>query len=326
VVHRDVKPGNVFVLRNGRAKLGDFGIARMLADPAVFRTAGSQEAGTPAYFPPEISQGGAEPDARSDAYSFAVMAYETLTGQRPVLGDNPMAVIAAHWFAEIARPETIIPGFPAAAGDALLQGLLKDPAARLLPAQLVERLGAVPSDTWPAIRRFAGSSVPGGHPDSASTQQWVPVAEPASRPPTVRPRRRRRWIAIGAATALAAVLAVTLVAALRADPAAPALSVISAVVRISPTARSGRCPMAEFTFVARLETNGAAGTIASRWTLPGARRPPAQTTQVASGQHVVSIGARFRVTGQRALEGQAELQVESPTPIMASSPPIRYRC
>ena len=195
VIHRDVKPGNVFVLRNGRAKLGDFGLARVVADPRIFRTASATVAGTPAYLPPEVSQRGADPDERSDAYSFAVMAFEVLTGTRPFDGDDALAVIAAHWSKTPPRADQLVQGLPRAAADALEHGLARDPARRLLPAQLAGALRSIPASEWPAQRPNGARHSP--VPPEGSTRTAPPISVPLPLPPRSAPRHPRGWSANG---------------------------------------------------------------------------------------------------------------------------------
>jgi len=92
IVHRDVKPGNVFLDAAGRAKLGDFGIARFTGvEQAGFTvTSAGSAAGTPAYLAPEVLAG-APPDPRADLYSLGVLLHQMLTGALPgaTLGAMP---------------------------------------------------------------------------------------------------------------------------------------------------------------------------------------------------------------------------------------------
>ena len=157
LVHRDVKPGNVLVLPDGHAKLADFGLARAVADTSAFRTAGGTPSGTPAYFPPEISRGTHEPDARSDAYSFAVMTYETLTGRRPFEAPDALSMLMAHWEREPIPPQEALPGLPDEASAALLAGLTKAPPLRPLPPSS--------SAAWPR------SPPSGGRPSSGRSRR-----------------------------------------------------------------------------------------------------------------------------------------------------------
>ena len=91
IVHRDVKPANVFFDDENRAYLADFGIARM-ADAT--RTITLQ--GTPAYMSPEQAEGETEPDGRSDIYSLGVMLFEMLTGRQPYVAKTPTKQIIMH--------------------------------------------------------------------------------------------------------------------------------------------------------------------------------------------------------------------------------------
>ena len=88
VVHRDIKPANVLVGEDGRVKLTDFGIARMLAQPSSALTQASLVLGTPSYMSPE-ARGGAKPDPRMDVYSLGVMLHEMSTGTLPP-GDSSL--------------------------------------------------------------------------------------------------------------------------------------------------------------------------------------------------------------------------------------------
>jgi hypothetical protein len=313
IAHRDVKPGNVFVLPDGHAKLGDFGLARVVADASVFRTSDGTATGTPAYFPPETGQGLSEPDERSDAYSFAVMAYEVLTGRLPYDGEGAIAMIAAHWMREPPAPADVVPGFPENANDALLAGLSKDPAARPLPCALVARLRSVPVADWPALPASTGGSRP--------TVRVPATAPPAAAVPT-RPRRRvtRRQLVLAAVALVALGLAA---AHWLTSEAAPALAVSSAAVTVTPS--SGRCPAAEFAATARFATNNGSGRFRVQWTQPDGAVLPATEVAVSKGTGTTTV-LRFRITGERSLTGRVRIQVLSPNSALAVSPEISYRC
>jgi eukaryotic-like serine/threonine-protein kinase len=89
VVHRDFKPHNVLVSRDGRARVTDFGLARLAGEPEA-----DGAAGTPAYMAPEQLRGEAG-DAQSDQFAFAVALYEALAGRRPFLPDLASPVAGA---------------------------------------------------------------------------------------------------------------------------------------------------------------------------------------------------------------------------------------
>ena len=92
MVHRDVKPGNIFVTGNGDVKLADFGIVRVANDDTDDDLIQSDPVtGTAAYISPEQAQG-ANPDPRSDLYSLGVVMYEMVAGRPPFEGDSPVAI------------------------------------------------------------------------------------------------------------------------------------------------------------------------------------------------------------------------------------------
>ncbi|PZS17711.1 MAG: hypothetical protein DLM57_07880 [Pseudonocardiales bacterium] len=325
VIHRDVKPGNVFVLPDGRAKLGDFGLARVVTDPAVFRTTDGQAGGTPAYFPPEVSQGSCEPDERSDAYSFAVMAYEVLTGRQPFVGDDPLTMIAAHWHQNAEAPHDFIRGFPRAASTALLAGLDRQPERRPLPQALMTWLAAVPASDWPAAGRAPG---PGDEARAGTVAtRRVPIRAPATPPPPVRmPRRSRRVPLIVGLVLLVGVVAAGLTRLLLAQPKQIPLSVRSVSVHTRPEPPVAHCPAAHFEFIAVIVTNGSAGTLAVQWTKPDGRLSSVQEISVPSGHKNVSTGLRFAVSGTNPLHGTAMVHVLSPGKVDATSTQIDYHC
>jgi serine/threonine-protein kinase len=92
IVHRDMKPGNVMVTTEGRAKVMDFGLAKSPGQTRLTRT--GTTTGTIAYMSPEQSRG-EDVDHRTDIWSFGVMLHETITGQRPFRGDYEQAVVHA---------------------------------------------------------------------------------------------------------------------------------------------------------------------------------------------------------------------------------------
>jgi hypothetical protein len=275
-----------------------------------------------------VSQG-AEPDPRSDAYSFAVMAYEALVGRRPILADSPMAMIAAHWVQPVPRPEALVPGFPPAAADALVQALDKRPEARLLPAELMARLHAVPGSAWPASR--ASRADPAASSDSTRIAS-IPMFPPAPSHSTSAPAGpRRRWsrrvlVPLAALVAAAGAAGIVLALSGGSDPPPQGIAVRDISVRVAPSSGRGQCPSAQFDFVGRIVTNGAAGQITASWLLPGGQRVTAQPVDVAAGRRAVRVGVHFPVTGQRPLRGHATLRVEAGTVLTARSSEISYSC
>lgn len=326
VVHRDVKPGNVFVLPDGRAKLGDFGLARVVADPAVFRTTDGSVSGTPAYFAPE--SGLDEPDIRSDAYSFGAMAFEVLTGRLPFDMDDTVQLLAAHLSSPPPAADLLVPGFPPAAARALEAALSKRPTDRPLPWELVETLGSVPVSEWPGGGLSPAPARVGAAPETIrSPRASSPQAVPAL------PSARRQRPRLAAVLATGAVLVAVTVASLLSRPDAPQdaerpapVTVKALAVGTEPADGMGSCPLATYEFTGVVEIAGGEGPLEVAWTRPDGRDTTATVLDVAPGQQRATAVLTFQVTGELPLDGAAVFRVVSPQQLTASSGPIRYGC
>ena len=314
-----MKPGNVFLLSGGRAKLGDFGISR-IADAGIFRTRDGQVTGTPAYMAPESVLSEREPDRHADDYAFAVMAYEVLVGQRPFQGDG-LAVLGQHGFITPSSPVEVLAAFPPTAAEALLGGLEKDPGRRLPAGELVARLRSVRVEAWPPPpppsrpEQSAGTTVLG------ETVPRFAVGVPEL--PALRATRRRKPLVLAAVglmvAALAAVAAVMIISG-----GSEELSVVGATVSVDQV--EGTCPNARYVFTASIETNGAAGTLQLRWLQPDGEATDTTTLDVPEGQSPVTARLQFDVTGLQPPNGAAQLEVLSPQQVTAEPVDISYSC
>jgi tRNA A-37 threonylcarbamoyl transferase component Bud32 len=132
VIHRDVKPDNVFVVRGHdgieRAKVLDFGISHVDLGRERITRAGSI-IGTPEYMAPEQALGGAV-DHRADVYALGVLAFEMLTGALPLVGDSAVATLLAHQTRAPKAPSQLRAGIPAEVDALVLRALAKNPAER----------------------------------------------------------------------------------------------------------------------------------------------------------------------------------------------------
>lgn len=133
LVHRDVKPGNILLARDGTVKVTDFGIARAWDDSQELTRTGAV-IGTATYFSPEQAQG-APADGRSDVYALGVVLYEMLTGRPPFLGDSPMSVAFQHVSAEAPVPSSLNPDVGPDLDTVVMKALRKDPSARYQSAE-----------------------------------------------------------------------------------------------------------------------------------------------------------------------------------------------
>ena len=188
ITHRDLKPDNVMVTREGRVKILDFGLARQAQTGAedATRTLGGMVMGTVAYMSPEQARGQGA-DARSDIFSFGTTLYEMLAAKQPFTGDSAAQTMAAVIEKDPPPlPETVPQGLK----GIVLRCLEKEPSRRFQSS----------SDLAYALRALSGASVP---------VQALP------------PLRRIPWLSIGLALGLAGTLAFFL---LRPKPVAIAIS------------------------------------------------------------------------------------------------------
>ncbi len=208
IVHRDVKPSNVFLTPSDAAKVGDFGIARLERPDATLTLTG-QTFGSPPYVAPEQATGG-KVDARADLYSLGCVLFQMLAGRRPFSGDDAVSLVYQHVHTTPPRVDSLHPEVPLALGDLVAGLMAKDPDDRPDSAEEVRRaLESVPTDPV------------------ATATATLPVTATAVLPRRAQAERRRKpwWPLVAGIVGVVVLLALTAAAILaRDDPTAAASS------------------------------------------------------------------------------------------------------
>jgi eukaryotic-like serine/threonine-protein kinase len=191
MVHRDVKPQNILVSRDGSVKLTDFGIVSVYTESHARRlTTTGMTLGTVQYYAPEQAQGQIVSPA-ADVYSLGIVIYEMLTGRTPFDGNSLVAVAMQHIQDAPIPPSQLNPNIPAALEAIILRCLEKAPQMRFRDgsqlAQALVMLGdAPPGETAPGRTPMLATSHPipsrPAHSGRDSTGQHIPPDAPASSP------------------------------------------------------------------------------------------------------------------------------------------------
>jgi eukaryotic-like serine/threonine-protein kinase len=202
VIHRDVKPGNVMVTRDGTVKVMDFGIARVLGPETAPQT--SAVLGTASYLSPEQAQG-RPVDARTDIYSLGAVLYELLTGRPPFMGDSPVAVAYKQVNETPAVPSSLNPDVPAPLDAVVMKALSKNPSNRYQTAdEFAADLGRVIAgqnvEATPLMPAMAGDPTQVISRPSSATAVLPPPEEPKG-------SGRKVWLGILIGVLLVALLA-----------------------------------------------------------------------------------------------------------------------
>ena len=126
IVHRDIKPHNIMVLKNGSVKVTDFGIARLMSKG---NTLTKEALGSVHYISPEQAKGG-RIDNRSDLYSLGVVMYEMMAGRPPYDGESPVAIAIQHINGGAPLPSALNPNIPGGLEQIIMKNMSLDPNKR----------------------------------------------------------------------------------------------------------------------------------------------------------------------------------------------------
>jgi serine/threonine protein kinase len=273
IVHRDVKPANVLLGREGAVKLADLGVADV-ADRTRITTSGAV-VGSFSYMAPEQLEGGS-PNPAMDVYALAAVAYELLSGEKARPESNPLAL--AHAIATQPPPDlrNTRPDTPAVAAAVLQRGMSADPTRRPRSAgELVARLqGAFePSPTQAGAKVEPAQRVPAPVPPPPANGR-APARPRVLEPASGRRRTSRLLPALLllAAAVIAAVIIVALSSGGKSASHQPASSASTGTTRHATSSTTRSTP----------NTSGTSSAASSQTSTPAAATPPASGTNGAA--------------------------------------------
>jgi len=211
IVHRDVKPANVMITKNGAVKVMDFGIARAMHDGQSAMTQTSAVIGTAQYLSPEQARG-EQVDARSDVYAAGCVLYELVTGEPPFTGDSPVAVAYQHVREDPNPPSSVNPAVSPELDAVVLKALAKGPANRYqssaeMRSDLVRTLSGQRPSAPMVMSEDLRTQVMDSERRAPQRYEELTDSDPEE---DARAKRKRRTL-IGAALAGFGVLAVLLI-------------------------------------------------------------------------------------------------------------------
>ncbi|MCA9287144.1 MAG: serine/threonine protein kinase [Phycisphaerales bacterium] len=152
LIHRDVKPKNIIITREGVAKLADMGLARAVSDKEMAEAEVGKAFGTPYYISPEQIRGEKTIGPAADIYSLGATLYHMVTGSVPFEGKNPSAVMHKHLKAELIPPDHVNPKLSAGVSEVIEMMMAKDPSRRYKNCRdLLEDLRAVREGKHPPL-------------------------------------------------------------------------------------------------------------------------------------------------------------------------------
>jgi len=127
IIHRDIKPHNILIGKNGRVKVTDFGIARAVTSSTITQT--GSVIGSVHYFSPEHAKG-TNAGEKSDLYSLGIVLYQMVTGQLPFLGESPISVALKHLQEPFDRPRSVNPLIPQSIENIIMKAMRKNQSER----------------------------------------------------------------------------------------------------------------------------------------------------------------------------------------------------
>ena len=217
IVHRDVKPENILVSKEGRIKIADFGLAKGALIGSTMTAESSVILGSVSYLSPEqVSRGIA--DSRSDVYSAAITAFEIFTGNKPFEGDEPIQIAFMHVNSQVPRISSLVENVPPALDDLIYRATRVDPDERPRDAQefhtALLAISHALNPAGPQLSLELDIPIAPMREKSKKRSKKLPSPTPIAKTPEttdqVRARRkvsnrvkRNRWIAAGLALILA---------------------------------------------------------------------------------------------------------------------------
>ncbi|SDD98332.1 serine/threonine protein kinase [Paenibacillus sp. UNCCL117] len=205
IIHRDIKPHNILIGKNGRVKVTDFGIARAVTSSTITQT--GSVVGSVHYFSPEHAKG-TPTGEQSDLYSLGIVMYQMLTGRLPFLGESPISVALKHLQEDVEEPRKVNPLIPQSVENVILRAMRKSTTERYRSA--IDMLADLETCLLPHRRNEPKTSFLDDDELDEERTRVMPALRPGSYEPVrvppgpgadddepeeeEEPRRKNRWV------------------------------------------------------------------------------------------------------------------------------------